>query len=74
MDVTEHDELADAHDLVAELRHQYGPRALVDFVEGRSVESDVAAFRRRHARDGATREELDDPGQIGIDGPADQHR
>ena len=56
-----------------ELGHQHGPDALVDLVEGRSVEGDVAALGRRHARDGATRKELDDPGQVGIDGPADQH-
>ena len=62
MDVTEHDELADAHDLVAELSHEHGSDALVDLVEGRSVEGEVAALRRRLPRDGTTHQELDDPG------------
>ena len=71
MQVTEHDELADAHDLVPQLGHEHGTGAFVDLVEGRSVEGDVAALGRRLARDGTARKELDDPGQVGIGSPAD---
>jgi hypothetical protein len=34
LEVTEHDELADAHDLTAELSHQDRAHALVDLAEG----------------------------------------
>ena len=74
MEVTEHDELADADDLATQLGHEHGPDAFVDLAEGRSVEGDVAALGRRPPGTAATRKELDDARQVGIDSPADQYR
>jgi hypothetical protein len=71
--VTEHDELADPHHLVAQLGHEHGASAIFNLVQGRSVEGDVATLWRDLAWNGTAVEQLNDPGQVVVRCPANQH-